>query len=244
MMTNNPSSGIIYRGASLLDGAPIVVVATGLDGSSTNSKTGPMAQTYILRADVHPVGAVHSGADSSICGDCPLRPSIATGARCYVNKGFGPAAVWRHLDAYPSLSPRAVGRIAAANGIPVRIGTYGDPGAVPAQVWRALLDGQPRHTSYSHQWTRRPSLRPFTMASVDSAEQAQQAQSQGWRTFRVIGAGESLLPNEIACPASAEQGHRTTCAKCNLCDGARPNDRRKSIAIIDHGPTARKGIHA
>ena len=65
---------VLYRGPSRLDGAPIVVVATGLQRPSENEKTGPMVQTWILRSDEHPVSAVHSGADASICGDCPLRP--------------------------------------------------------------------------------------------------------------------------------------------------------------------------
>jgi len=42
-------SGIIYRGPSVLDGAPIVVVATY---SKRNKKTGTMVQTYIIRDDM------------------------------------------------------------------------------------------------------------------------------------------------------------------------------------------------
>lgn len=40
-------SAIIYRGPSLIDGAPIVVIAID---SASNTKTGRMVQTYILRA--------------------------------------------------------------------------------------------------------------------------------------------------------------------------------------------------
>ena len=45
---------VIYRGPSLLDGAPIVVIATVTD---TNSKTGAMVQTYIIRSDMPPTDA-------------------------------------------------------------------------------------------------------------------------------------------------------------------------------------------
>jgi hypothetical protein len=45
MTTKKPSGYIIYRGASLLDGKPIVVVAIT---KSSNAKTGDMVQTYIL----------------------------------------------------------------------------------------------------------------------------------------------------------------------------------------------------
>ena len=43
-------SGIIYRGASLIDGKPIVVIATY---SNQNKKTGAMLHTYILREDIN-----------------------------------------------------------------------------------------------------------------------------------------------------------------------------------------------
>ena len=42
-----PATGyVIYKGPSLLDGAPIVVIAVIGSG---NTKTGDMVQTYILR---------------------------------------------------------------------------------------------------------------------------------------------------------------------------------------------------
>jgi hypothetical protein len=45
---------VLYRGPSLLDGSPIVAIATI---GSTNVKTGPMVQTWILRADMNPLEA-------------------------------------------------------------------------------------------------------------------------------------------------------------------------------------------
>jgi hypothetical protein len=160
---------------------------------------------------------------------------------CYVNKGFGPAAVYRAYltGAYPVANPVAVRRLAESRGLPIRFGAYGDPGAAPLSLWRTL-DGK-RHTGYSHQWRRFRGLRSLTMASADSLKDAREAWSRGWRTFRVIRDVSELQPNEILCPASAEAGKRTTCDKCGLCNGAGENDKRKSIAIIDHGPTAARG---
>ena len=66
-----------WRGISPQDGAPIVLLVTGLVRPSQNSKTGPMVQTYILRRDMRPIEAVTSGADAAICGSCPFRPSVA-----------------------------------------------------------------------------------------------------------------------------------------------------------------------
>lgn len=239
-----PDGAILWEGPSRIDGAPIVVIATGMHKRSANTKTGALVQTFILRADMHPVEAVRSGHDASICGQCPLRPinahEVPGAPQCYVNKGFGPAAVYRAYlrGSYPRMSARAARRAARA-GRDFRFGTYGDPGAVPLAVWRAL--DSKRHTGYSHQWRRFPGLRSLCMASADSIADAREAWRRGWRTFRVIRSVAELQPNEILCPASAEAGKRTTCDSCGLCNGSTgADDRRKSIAIIDHGPTAKR----
>ena len=57
----------------MLNRAPIVAILTGLRSPSANRKTGAMAQLWILSADESPVDASQSGADASVCGDCPLR---------------------------------------------------------------------------------------------------------------------------------------------------------------------------
>ena len=69
-----PKGVVLYRGPSKLDGEPIVCIATGLKAPSKNPKTGTMVQTWILREDVAPHKAQKTGEDSSVCGDCPLRP--------------------------------------------------------------------------------------------------------------------------------------------------------------------------
>lgn len=55
-------SGIIlYRGPSMLDGSPIVCIATGIEGkASRNGKAGEMVQTWILREDIAPHEAIHT----------------------------------------------------------------------------------------------------------------------------------------------------------------------------------------
>jgi hypothetical protein len=58
-------NGIIYRGPSLYDDAPIVVIGTF---TKSNSKTGGVVQTYILRDDIDPRDASKGGQDVSICG--------------------------------------------------------------------------------------------------------------------------------------------------------------------------------
>ena len=49
---NKPSGYIIYQGPSLLDGNPIVAIATT---ASRNVKTGSMVSIWIMRQDIDPV---------------------------------------------------------------------------------------------------------------------------------------------------------------------------------------------
>lgn len=254
-ITNNTQSNgrVIYRGPSLLDGAPIVVVAIGFKSGSTNRKTGDMIQTYILRDDVAPTDAIRTGQDSSICGTCPHRGSVIpnpsgsnptttqhptrnVGRTCYVNVGQGPLAAWRTYKAggYPLWDGHGV------NGKFVRLGTYGDPAAVPVDVWRALLRDASGHTGYTHQW-QNPALpnlselRSLCMASVDTVQEAKLAAELGWRYFRVVIKPEPTPPElkESLCPASAEAGRVLKCEQCLACAGA--NGRRGSIYIPAHG---------
>lgn len=221
---------ILYSGPSMIDGQPIVAIATGLGRDSANSKTGGMVQTYILRADVAPTEAVKQGLDVSICGNCPHR---TIGARtCYVNVGQGPRSVWQAWrgNAYPSTFPYSI----FASRI-VRFGSYGDPAAVPVQIWTNILDHCAANTAYTHQWRTHPELAGFTMASADSEADARDAQRLGWRTFRVaMPCDNPRLDNEARCPASAEAGKKLQCADCKACDG-NASHRRGSIVIQAHG---------
>jgi hypothetical protein len=232
-----PTGYVVYRGPSELDGEPIVVIA--LTGGSTNSKTGNMVQTYIIREDIDPVAAVKTGADESICGDCRHRGNgiDGTGRTCYVNLGHGPSSVYRAFlrGRYP-VDPVAAAD--ACNGRIVRLGTYGDPAAVPVNVWLDLLAQSSGRTGYTHQWRTNPQLRSLVMASADTAMSADVARAMGWRTFRVRTAEQPMLVRESVCPASAEAGKKLQCTDCRACDGA--TGRKGSIAIIVHGALAKR----
>mgnify|MGYP003345148381 CR=1 FL=1 len=41
---------ILYEGPSMIDGAPVVVIANRIETASGNSKTGAMVQTFIIRS--------------------------------------------------------------------------------------------------------------------------------------------------------------------------------------------------
>ena len=53
----NYNGVVLYDGPSLIDGAPIVAIATGLIWPSLNRKTGDMVHVWIMRADLPPVEA-------------------------------------------------------------------------------------------------------------------------------------------------------------------------------------------
>lgn len=251
-----PTGFILYEGPSLIDGQPIVAIAITHSG---NSKTGDMVQTYIMRSDINPVHALKTGDDGSVCGRCKHRPVF--GGKCYVNVTHGPRSVFEaykrgrypHAVRFANLwfPPNPTGVHAIANGTPcigkgrmVRLGTYGDPAAVPVQVWVDLLKFSSGHTGYTHQWHRAPDLRGLAMASVDTPEEHAQARAMGWRTFRVRhDDSDPLMPREFVCPASHEAGKRLTCADCGACDGTNghaPN--AASVAIVVHGPRAPRRV--
>jgi hypothetical protein len=86
---------IIYQGPSKIDGAPIVVIATGFEKRSGNSKTGNLIQTWIERADMSPLEARAQGLDPSICGSCRNRSRASGGTdACYVDVGRAPEGIW------------------------------------------------------------------------------------------------------------------------------------------------------
>ena len=227
---------IFYRGPSVLDGSPVVGIATL---SSTNIKTGPkgkrnMVQTWILRADMSPIEASKAGEDSAICGACPHRHSL--GGACYVNIGQAPLGIYRAFKrgAYPDLSDNPEAIAEALAGRAVRLGAYGDPAALPLDdAWRPLLASVTAWTGYTHQ-ARHPNfdkgLLRYCMASADTPKQAQKLQAKGARTFRVKSAGAPLMSGELLC-LSESKGVK--CIDCGLCDGA--NREAPSIVIDVHG---------
>lgn len=234
---------VFYRGPSLLTGDPIVGVVTGLEGGSMNPKTGAMAQAWIIRPDVRPMDAKRQNLDDAICGDCALRGRDGINSTCYVTVWFGPNNVYRSLHKGHYIDATWPELQALLEGRSVRLGAYGDPGAVPFEVWRTMLATAAGWVGYTHQWrTCDPRLKTLVMASVDTIDEFHAAHLGGWRTFRVRGREEALIsthmisahtPLEFACPASDEMRHRTTCEACQLCRGT--SSPARSVAIVAHG---------
>lgn len=229
---------ILYEGPSAIDGAPVVVIANRIDAKSANAKTGAMVQTFIIRADVHPMRALKDGRDESVCGDCPQRPF--KGGKCYVDVAKSVASVYgayeRGRYARPGVDydPAILPDLFAGRAF--RLGTYGDPAAAPFQIWRAAALKAAKITGYSHQW-RDPRFQAFAllcMASCETESDHLLASACGWRTFRAKRAGETKSANEIGCPAAKENGARTSCDRCGLCAGNTSKSAR-DIVINLHG---------
>lgn len=226
---------ILYQGPSKLNGKPIVVIAIGFAKSSSNRKTGGMIQTYILCDGIDPISAVNCGADCAICGGCIHRKNIHTGTRtCYVTLMHGPMMVYK---TYMKGKYMPVDYNLFADR-PVRLGTYGDPAAVPADVWYTIKAVAKMTTGYTHQWnnSKIDSLSSICQASCETEQDVAKANAKGYGTFRVLPVLSETPVNAIHCPASEEMGKTTTCVECGMCNGA----NGYNIAILAHGSTGHK----
>ena len=240
----NTNSLIVYEGPSTIDGAPIVVILTGLDQSSANGKTGDLIQSFIIRADVEPHDALKTGDDASVCGLCPHRPLIVrmlakvgiVSSPCYVKVHESVLSVYRAFRRGSYARAASVAQVAAAlRGRKLRLGTYGDPAAAPVELWALLVSLSAGHVGYTHQWQAHgfdaAAWSPLVMASADTADEAAQATAMGMRYFRV-SIGVDKQPLEVTCPASVEGGRKAQCSDCMLCGGTSKNAR--SVVIADH----------
>lgn len=206
-----------------------VAIATGFSRKSKNGKTGEgTIAIWILNWNVDPRDAVLSGADSVVCGDCPLRGINGKQRGCYVRTEQAPKSIYK---AYRKGSYSKLPSLDVFNGKFVRFGAYGEPVYLPFTLIAAIANRAKTFTGYTHQWKKSiyRAYRQYLMASCDASDY-QQAIADGWRVFAV---SKDKLEGLAVCPASAEAGHRTTCEDCGLCAGLSRNAR--SIQIAPHG---------
>lgn len=220
---------ILYKGPSILDGAPIIVIATM---STNNDKTGDMIQTWIMREDLSPIEASKQKLDSSVCGMCPHRTSLQ--GACYVTLHQAPLSVWKSYKKgnYKELDSSDLVHFA---GRQIRLGSYGDPAAVPFAVWQNMINHTAGNTGYTHQLHHKkfdPRIATICQISADTEKQAEAAWKKGYKTFRVKTANMRKLDNEIICVNTT---HNVSCLDCGLCDGKRAN-----VVIDVHGRSAKR----
>ena len=224
-----PLGIVVYDGPSLIDGKPIVCIINCFKRTE-NEKTGNMLQSWIIRKDIHPADAIGRGEDYSICGDCFKRKTKS----CYVNIGQAPSQIYRSYKSgsYVKFKPDMLKYFV---GKKLRIGSYGDPSAIPVEIWSTLCSVVKGYCGYTSNWRKcNEVLKYYCMASVNTEEGYIEAGKKGWRTFRTRSYIDTpLLENEIICPASIEAGEKTNCSKCGMCCGSVSN--RKNPVIVVHG---------
>ena len=99
------NSYVVWEGASLIDGSPIVLILTGFINHTSNRKTGKMIQSWILQQKIVPTSAAKRGFDRGICGNCPMKLSQL--GSCYVNLAVT-NNIYRKYETgtYPSLAKK------------------------------------------------------------------------------------------------------------------------------------------
>jgi len=227
---------VVWRGPSLVDGAPLVCIVTGTENPTSNVKTGDMLQMWIMREDIPPHEAVKSGEDVSVCGTCPF----SSGRGCYVTVHQAPLSVWRtyHAGGY---APAPIYLRSVVEGRLIRFGAYGDPGLVPYEVLSELARASDGWTGYTHMWDRiDPWYRYLLMASVESPETYGKAKAAGYRCFYVVPTDTPGQPEShmMQC-ANTRDRKPLSCAECMACAGTRFEIVANAVDVwIDaHGST-------
>jgi hypothetical protein len=237
---SRPNGVIAWEGPSLFTGRPIRMVLSCLGVKSKNEKTGHMVQVSIVQADANPSLCRGTDRERDVCGDCPAAKRRE--GWCYavwMAWILGQRAhTWKRVDVFEAAQ--------LARGAPVRFGAYGDPAAIPFDVWEPLrsVAGRKGWTAYTRAWRIcDPRWKAYAMASVHSLEEQREAAAAGWRTFRVRRPNSELAAGEIPClnegPAEIQ------CERCALCRGQASADFPKPreaphIAITAHGSAARR----
>lgn len=227
-------SYVSYKGPSMIDGAPIIALITGIDRPSANQKTGIMLHQWILRDDMSPLEASKAGHDVSICGDCVFRAKDGKERSCYVTLMHAPQNLYRSKEqAQPLLHKHVRGEI-------IRLGAYGDPASIPFDITEDLVKHARGVLGFTHQWrTCDQRLQHYCMASCETEADRELAKSMGWRTFRVKTPEMPRLAGERPCPSSEEAGDNgVTCSKCMQCNGTHTGHTRDFVINV-HG-TGRK----
>jgi len=200
--------------------------------SSSNIKTGDMAQIWILNRDIDPVTALKNGDSKKICFDCP---HLENGT-CYVNVGQAPAQVYKAYKKglYAPLDLDILKAMIKWKA--VRFGAYGEPVLIPLDLVKFIAENSRGYTGYTHQWKRLEYLdyAPYFMASTETIEEGYKASQMGYRSFRVAKTEDtSISLKEIQCP-NIDQG--VQCRDCQLCNG---QSNGKNIVVPVHGTSAK-----
>jgi len=205
------------------------LVFTALSGSS-NRKTGDMVQTYLLDRETLTSEPKVFGAK---CVECPMVN------KCYVSRDKMSVrkALARLLgEERTSYAHATLDQVLPLlSGRKVRLGTYGDPSALPLDDLKAIVSACEGHTGYTHFWASIDTeYSAHLMASVEDATGELLAQGLGYRTFRVITKEDTERSVSSVAVECLNTSSGLTCAECLLCSGTEGKGRKVSIWIDEH----------
>lgn len=229
-----------------MQGINIAVVAR-----SSNVKTGDIPTVWVGRSLAESRESC-DGCPLLESGDCYAQYGSPSFAIASVRRAAKRAKSWRRYTIHRALADRA------PSARFVRFSALGDTArADRAQVEEALAATDAAGLAvvgYTHFYRERRAayLRGRLMASVQSIDEAREANARGWRAAIVMPAGTTGTLRDdagnvfaVECPAiaAARYGKTFTCNDCAstkrgaLCDASRdlPN-----VYFADHGPRARK----
>ena len=222
------------RQAYVIEYATFFMVFTGFKSKSTNRKTGEMIQTYLLDKATLTTEPKVFGAK---CAECPMV------SKCYVNhdKQSVRRTVKKLLNgeacSYKFSTLDEV--LPLLRGERVRLGTYGDPSALPLHDLQKICEASNGWTGYTHFFKEIDSdYALFLMASVESLEGELLAHALGYLTFRVLLKEDENLEvtkKSIQCLNVVDEKTLVSlqCVDCLICSGTKGRGK-KSVYIHEH----------
>jgi hypothetical protein len=209
-------------------------VITGFKAKSVNRKTGEMIQTYLLDKETLTTEPKVFGAK---CAGCPMV------SKCYVSndKMSVRRTVKKLLNgeacSYKFSTLDEV--LPLLRGERVRLGTYGDPSALPLHDLQKICKTSDGWTGYTHFFREIDSdYSLYLMASVESLEGELLAHSLGYLTFRVLlKEDENLEVTKKSIQCLNVENDKTLvslqCVDCLICSGTKGRGK-KSVYIEEH----------
>lgn len=228
-----------------LDGDNVFVVRKGKTSNKKITDGSALVQTYTFSKEQWLLATTSSGfgmkkffsLDASNCLDCPYSGNQGEGG-CYThkfNQYVGFLSMLRsisHSELTPLDRDKQGDIIEMCFNSYVRFGTYGEPSLMPTHLIEAITWVAKSWTGYTHQWDKdwAKDYGKWFMASVHNETEANTASDKAYRSFIATTDGSE---DAVSCPASAEAGFKSNCAKCGLCSGLLGKGNT-NIKILEH----------
>lgn len=191
------------------------LVFTALNGSS-NRKTGDMIQTYLLdksrlKSEKSVFGA--KCQDCSMVKECYVSRDKLSVRRSLVLTLEGQRATYQKR-LLGGVLPLLKGRL-------IRLGTYGDPSAIPLRDLARICSSAKGHTGYTHFWREiDEGYSAYLMSSCETLADELLSNALGYRAFRVLLDAHEVHETSKKSVQCLNASVGLTCAECLLCSGS------------------------